>query len=233
MEQQQNILRNIWRADIYATLALGFDFPNRSNLETMRAVARDTLGTVFTSAELGILLEKLTREFCSYEELEPVYHRLFSTQMLCLPFEASYHLVERGAVLADITGFYQAFAQKPVAGQGPPDAIKMELGFMSVLCLKEAQAEQESLHQERLITSDAERKFLEDHLGRWTQAFSDRLLLVATHDFYQLIANLLKEWLKLECERFKITPDLLRYPQPHETERSVACCGQTAMGRPV
>ncbi len=83
------------------------------------------------------------------------------------------HEFRQSQEMADIAGFYQAFGFK-VGGvlRERPDHLAVELEFMYILALKEAYAA--SLGQEELveICLEAQRKFIQDHLGRWIGLFS-------------------------------------------------------------
>ncbi len=86
------------------------------------------------------------------------------------------HEFRQSQELADIAGFYQAFGFK-VGGElrERPDHLAVELEFMYILALKEAYAA--SIGQQELveICTEAQRKFILDHLGRWIGPFSKAL----------------------------------------------------------
>jgi len=56
-----------------------------------------------------------------------------------------------------------------------PDYLATELEFMYLLALKEAWAIQQNQPEWTEITTQAQRRFLEDHLGRWLPLFAASL----------------------------------------------------------
>lgn len=89
--------------------------------------------------------------------------------------ESSYDenaLAGRGPLIADIAGFYEAFAYHP--GQAPaevPDHLSVELGFLSYLAVKIAFALYEAQTEEALVARKAYERFLKDHVGYWAEPF--------------------------------------------------------------
>jgi hypothetical protein len=85
--------------------------------------------------------------------------------------------------LADLAAFYRAFGLEVTEDAGERhDHICLELEFMCVLAAKEAYAHEHQLDADQLAQCrDAQKKFLREHLGRWTPAFARRLA-AATND---------------------------------------------------
>lgn len=201
----------LWRADIYRLLALILDRPSDGSRETVQELAaeiladdhiqKDNHGLNTWLAELVAQLATLTLDEWSAE-----YHRLFVNEVFVPPSEGSYGLVERGAILGDVSGFYKAFCMQVSDEVGPPDQMKIEMMFLCLLALKEANAIQQQLVDKLEITRDAEKKFLDDHVGRWLPQFSERLWNCAHHPFYRAASRLMMAWLAAECELWKITP---------------------------
>ena len=101
----------------------------------------------------------------------------------------------RGPLLADVAGFYRAFAFEAPAGQ-TMDHAACELGFMGWLAMKEAFARHEGDEEHRSITEDARHRFVKDHLGRWMLAFLERMAQVAEGTHYEAVATLSSRTLK-------------------------------------
>lgn len=206
MNTQQKIRSELWRADIYRLLALGLDTPSQKNclhLEGLLADLNSIEDVDFFLEDIRQLYETLKEE---KEELIQEYHRLFVTKSECPVSEGSYHLAERGPILGDVTAFYKAFRIQFHSESGPPDSIKMELGFMHYLALKKIYALEHKLREAFQTTEDAEKKFLSDHLGRWALPFAKRLKETTQRLFYKVLSSLLQSWIKEECSRFQITP---------------------------
>jgi TorA maturation chaperone TorD len=144
------------------------------------------------------------------EALPERYVALFDRQVACPPYEGAYGLPQmsgKAMQLADIAGFYTAFGMT-AAGRQPDadDHIGAELEFIGVLALKEAWALAEGQADNARIARDAQRAFLDEHLGRWGEAFAARVLDTAAHGLYASAARLLRAWLGEECALLSIAP---------------------------
>ena len=134
--------------------------------------------------------------------------------------------------LADLGAFYAAFGLEmaPDAAERQ-DHISIELEFMSVLAAKEAYALEHQLDDEQAaICREAQKKFLREHLGRWTPAFTRRLARMADDTALGALANFMREFITEDCARFQVTPgseDLLLRPIDEASESLCASCGIT------
>jgi DMSO reductase family type II enzyme chaperone len=132
--------------------------------------------------------------------------------------------------LADLAAFYRAFGLE-VAGDADErhDHICLEMEFMCVLAAKEAYALEHQLDPEELgICRDAQKRFLREHLGRWTPAFARRLARMAGEGPLGALANLTRTFIETECVRLGIAPgseDLLLRPVDEATESQCTSCG--------
>jgi TorA maturation chaperone TorD len=161
--------------------------------------------TIASRVELRALAEELPEEFrelarelfaMPLDEWETEFHRVLGPGALpaC---ESSYDdnaLAGRGPLLAEIAGFYEAFAYQPeMETPETPDHLAVELGFLSYLALKVAYALHEEKPQERQIAEDAYWHFLEVHplfwLGRWHEGIAQTGSV-----FYSAAANWLAAW---------------------------------------
>lgn len=132
--------------------------------------------------------------------------------------------------LADLAAFYRAFGLEIAEDAGERhDHISLELEFMCVLAAKEAYAVQEELSTEALNQCrDAQKKFLREHLGRWTPAFSRRLIGTAQDPVLRSLAESTRGFVEAECLRFGIAPgseDLLLRPVDEQAESMCGSCG--------
>ncbi len=133
--------------------------------------------------------------------------------------------------LADLAAFYRAFGlELGEDADERPDHICVELEFMCVLTAKEAYALAEQLAPEQLqVCRDAQRKFLREHLGRWTPAFTRRLAQTVEGPLAAL-AHLTRAFIEVECARLGFAPgseDLLLRPVDEASESLCASCGRT------
>jgi DMSO reductase family type II enzyme chaperone len=132
--------------------------------------------------------------------------------------------------LADLGAFYAAFGLEmtPDAAQRQ-DYISIELEFMSVLAAKEAYALEHQLDDEQAaVCHEAQKKFLREHLGRWTPAFTRRLARMAGDTALGALAGFTREFITEDCARFKVIPgseDLLLRSTDESSESLCASCG--------
>ena len=132
--------------------------------------------------------------------------------------------------LSDLGAFFAAFGLEvtPDAAERI-DHISIELEFMSVLAAKEAHAIEHQFDEDTIgVFRDAQKKFLREHLGRWSLAFARRLARMADGTALATVARLLGEFIKLECARFNVPPgseDLLLRPVDDSAERLCDSCG--------
>jgi DMSO reductase family type II enzyme chaperone len=134
--------------------------------------------------------------------------------------------------LADLAAFYRAFGLE-LAGDATErhDHICLELEFMSVLAAKEAYALEHQLDADQLaLCREAEKKFLREHLGRWTPAFTRRLAKMVGDGALGALADFTREFVASDCARFGVPPgseDLLLRPVDAAAESICASCGLT------
>ncbi|MBI5396299.1 MAG: molecular chaperone TorD family protein [Verrucomicrobia bacterium] len=126
----------------------------------------------------------------------------------CPPHEIEYGELRADALfqphrLADIAAFYRAFGLE-VADDAAErvDHIAMECEFYAVLCAKEAHAQESPDHL--AICRDAQKKFLREHLARWTPAFSRRLARLTNDPLLQALADFLNACVTAECAHFGV-----------------------------
>jgi putative dimethyl sulfoxide reductase chaperone len=223
IEQAHNTNNSLLRADIYRLLSLCLDFPKEENLLTIKEILEVALESELTDVRMKPLLESLN-SFVSLDYLsglEGEYFRIFTSGSDCPESEGSYYPVDRGSVLGDVCAFYDAFGLKTISKQGTPDSMKMELAFMSYMALKEAYTIENSETENFEIVMDAQKKFLQDHLGRWGFIFSFKLQESTFTEYYKTIAMLLEFFLDLQIKHFGVNPHRVDgYMNPKEDNDS-------------
>ncbi|MCX7960644.1 MAG: molecular chaperone TorD family protein [Burkholderiales bacterium] len=143
------------------------------------------------------------------------YARLFLGGARCPMRETAYgdgrRLGGRSAELADIGGFYAAFGFAIAdADRQPPDHLCTQLEFSSLLLVKIAWGVRDGWTERGRIAEAALRRFLEDHLGRWTRAFCDEVGLAAARSPYRESTALLDGALAAAMRRLQVAPTPLR-----------------------
>ena len=132
--------------------------------------------------------------------------------------------------LADLAAFYRAFglAVTPDATERQ-DHLCVELEFMAVLAAKEAYALKNRLDEEASqVCRQTQRKFLREHLARWTPAFARRLGRLVGEGALGRLAALTREFIESECQHFGLasgSEDLLLRPVDQAAESLCTSCG--------
>ncbi len=131
--------------------------------------------------------------------------------------------------LADLAAFYRAFGLEVAEDADErQDHICMELEFMCVLAAKEAYALEHQLDGEVLsLGRAAQKRFLREHLGRWTPAFARRLARMVGDTPLGALAGFTRAFVEAECERHGLQPgseDLLLRPVDEAAESLCASC---------
>ena len=120
------------------------------------------------------------------------FHRLFEGAMACPPNQTAYIRRDKGAILADLRGFYEAFGFAPRRDTGEkPDHILFELEFLAMALVMLAGASRAGDQEKRSVTIDAMRKFSESHLGDWIESFAQQLAGATGLPLYVAVAMLL------------------------------------------
>jgi DMSO reductase family type II enzyme chaperone len=132
--------------------------------------------------------------------------------------------------LADLAAFYRAFGLEVAVDAGERhDHICLELEFLCVLAAKEAYALEHQLGSDQLAQCrDAQKKFLREHLGRWTPAFARRLAAATDEPALRALAEFTRAFIESECVRFGVNPgseELSLRPVDEAADRMCDSCG--------
>lgn len=204
----------LFRGAIYQGVALAFEYPSHALREQLKARWNALLRCSLPWPE-GIRqsLQQATAllETIDGEALEKEHMRLFGPDGRCSLRETSYgdaaRLLGKAANLADISGFYLAFGVHAAPVAAPPeDHISLELEFMSILGLKEAYALTQGWNERLQISREAQRKFVEEHVGTWIDALAEEVRTSDPHPFYAVLSELVRQLVDAEVARLKASP---------------------------
>lgn len=145
----------------------------------------------------------------------------------CSPYETEYsntHVFQRAQQMADIAGFYRAFGLEPSSEGERVDHIAAELEFMHFLSAKEAYAYAQDLGQAE-VCRDAQRKFLQDHLARWTGIFAQAVGQTTGEKFFVEITRLLDEFVTADAATLGARPERMTVPplRPSDEDEQRSC----------
>ena len=112
--------------------------------------------------------------------------------------------------LANLAAFYRAFGVELGTGANERlDHISVELEFMAVLAAQEATARQQPAPEAvegMAVCLEAQRKFLRDHLGRWSPTFTRRLRAMVGDGPLGRLALVALAFIQDECRRAGVQP---------------------------
>ena len=175
----------IRRAQVYRFLADAFLYPAENWSEDLPLVA-----DIVHDFNLGVW--DLELGIFDLPALQAEHRRAFGlTGSLCYETECGLpHEFRQSQEMADIAGFYRAFGFN-IGGKvrERPDHVSAELEFMHILALKEAYAAENGVAEHVEICVEAQRKFLQEHLGQWVGLFAESLKQSATDGPFVALAR--------------------------------------------
>ncbi|MFQ5602728.1 MAG: molecular chaperone [bacterium] len=233
------------RSGFYEALALGFRPPTAETFERLLSEVQNR-----ALAEMVGMLENMTSDSrpigwskavlrlrsCTdaqnLDSLECSYRFYFghTARPKVPPYETEYGtetLFQQPQQLSDISGFFAAFGLT-LNGQEKErvDHISCECEFLAFVTRKEAYAIE--VHDEDMLqqTRQAQKLFLQDHLGRFVPAFTHLLMKENPGSFYALLAELARKFIFQECAQFGVPagPENLRL-RPETMENACFTCG--------
>lgn len=215
VDREQAVHNRLRRAMLFRTAAAGFAYPEDGHLQRVREVfaGLSQTGNSDSGEDLpgAFGLARQAWEHAVDGPASAEYARLFLGQAPCPPHETAYgdgrRFAGRASELADISGFYSAFGLGLSETQPDlPDHVSAELEFYSLLLVKTAYADLRGMEEEREISENAGRLFLESHLGRWAGAFAARLVEEGGAQPFRAHARFFEELVSDECRRCGVTP---------------------------
>jgi TorA maturation chaperone TorD len=139
-------------------------------------------------------------------DLKKKYTRLFYLGGLSVPMYESVYLSPERILKQEpwekvLKTFKENRFAPPKKGNYPEDHIAFELLFMSFLSDFAANYAENEDEANLYAIYQKQKEFLEDHLLKWVDLFSDRVLKIADQDsFYSGIVLLLKNYVKMDYE---------------------------------
>jgi len=228
------------RGALYSALALGFGPPDGEVWDRLAGrTGVVALGWLF--AETGLAGPEMDEVLRILEQTTPsveAHGRIFghTARGPVPPFETEYGadtLFHQPQELSDLSGFLNAFGLRLQASEHERvDHVRCECEFMAFLAMKEAYAVEHGDDAMLGETRKAGRLFLRDHLGRFTAAFTQRLLREDPAGFYGALARILRAFVEAECRRADVDPGDealgLRLAAPEDSAPML--CGSSACG---
>jgi len=203
------------RGAMYRLLSQALVYPT---VEAVRALRETDLPSALALApvlddELPVLVEQLAQRFESKRllTLQKAHRRVFPHVESgdCPSHETAYtgqNIFQETQDLSDLAGFFRAFGLE-LAERERPDHISVELEFMYVLTYKEGYALLHHGGENARLCRIVQRKFMDDHLGRWTPRFAELLSRNAKGGHLGAAAALVRAFLDHELALLRARPE--------------------------
>ena len=213
MDQEHAVRQALARSHLYCLLSPLFLYPEEETLSGLNWVEGEEAVALLRNPDgLKEAFESLRGCLKNSADLQSEFVRIFGHTLGedCSPYETQYggaHIFQQAQDLGDIAGFYRAWGLE-VSDQAKErlDHISIELEFTGFLTHKEAYALASGEKERAEICREAQRKFLNDHLGRWVAVFTKRLEEAAKAGFYHRLALLLERFLAFEVKALGVQP---------------------------
>lgn len=165
------------------------------------------------------------------------YNRLFETNVACPINETGIIRRDKGVILADISGFYNAFGfELSEDASEKADHLTGELEYIAMLLVMLTQTQDE---EELRTTYNALSAFCADHIGDWLPTFCERLMETTDLLFYRQLAELLRDaWSEVTAINRLPIPDgeMMQLPEddgtPYECGMAGDCLAGDCKGAP-
>jgi TorA maturation chaperone TorD len=219
------------RAAVYRLLAQSLAYPSVEAAQTLHEVdlpAAITLAPVLQD-ELPALIEQLGLQVdvADVQSLQDAYRSVFPhvDSGDCPSHETAYtaqNVFQETEDMSDLAGFFRAFGLE-LAEHQRPDHIGVELEFMYALTYKEGYALLHHGGDKARLCRVVQRKFMEDHLGRWAPHFAELLARNADGGYLKAVAALAGTFLRHELALLRARPEVVsarpaaRAPDPDDS----------------
>ena len=203
------------RARMYQLVSLVFERPD-DDFETLVADGTFTTAVQTTAAAIDDSVADAVADLPEESAGEPLartWGSLFGVEagVRISPYELTYlpgPLMTNIRRLADIRGFYEAFGLAIVAGRNDrTDHLCFLTEFLAILCQREAHLREQGDREGVAVVVDAQRSFLEDHLGRWYWRFVDEVCEHDENGFFADVAAGLAALVEADIDRLDLAPE--------------------------
>ncbi len=207
--------RALSRSALYQLLSQALVYPSEEAVAALQEVdlPQAQRAAVRLPARVTPLLAAFAEQLRSADatQLQTEHRRIFThiLSLDCPPCETFYtasHIFQETQELSDIGGFFRAFGLE-MADKERLDHISVELEFMHFLTYKEAYALTHHGPAKARLCRDVQRKFVQDHLGRWATRFAQRLGQKANGGYYGCLASLVEAYLTTEVGLLRTHPE--------------------------
>lgn len=195
-------------------ISLLFDCPNERWFEDVASLGRQVSDKRLKQAARA----------AQKEASEGLFHSTFGPGGPAPGREVSYRgWVQPGFLLSELSSFYNAFSYEPKTHE-VPDHIAVETGFVAYLKLKELYALENDDAEKALVTSDASRTFIDEHVSKYSEKIM-KLLAASGIDYLKVASEALFKRVGPDKDKGK----QIYLPTLEEADEPIFECGAAAM----
>lgn len=211
----------------YALFKNGFAKELRNSISYLLLnYAKEAGGENGKAEEILNNLESLDKEIVELKghplsELQGDFIKIFTHTMSqeCPPYETQFgikadQIFHKCHEMGDIAGFYRAFGldvSDSEVSRERVDHISVEFEFMYFLACKEAYGLENKDAEDKIsIVTDAQKKFVREHIAMWVPLFTKFLEKKAKTGFYKETSQLTRAFVEQEIDYLKIKPRRLK-----------------------
>ena len=259
-EEEKKLITAKVRSRIYHLLSQVFLYPNEGSYALFKngfaEEIRNSISYLLLNypkddgktEEILNNLESLDKEIVKLKdepvsELQRHFVRIFTHTISqeCPQYETQFGIKAEDVFhkcheMGDIAGFYRAFGldvSDSEVSRERVDHISVEFEFMYFLACKEAYGLEKKDDEDKLsIVTDAQKKFVREHIAMWVPLFTKFLEKKAKTGFYKETSQLTRAFVEQEIAYLKIKPRRLKSEEVsiEPPEEELIKCDTTSHG---
>lgn len=225
--KEQRVSLHLARGRVYDILSNAFSYPWNRKFFRPKSLL-EPLDVLLLNEEDWGTAKDIVNRFGKYlprmalKQVQQEYVRVFghAVSQECPPYEMQYGteggIQSQTDVLIQLGGFYETFGFEFPKSRGKErvDHIAVELAFMGYLCFREAYGITNDHDEKKIaIIRQSVKKFLRNHLGRWTPLFSIFTSRKAERGLYKDLVDILSLFIHNECYLLDVKPIKVEEPE--------------------
>ncbi|CAI2718863.1 TorD/DmsD family molecular chaperone [Nitrospina watsonii] len=225
--KEQRVSLHLARGRVYDILSNAFSYPWNRKFFRPKSLLEPLDVLLLNEEDWGTAKDSVNR-FGKYlprmalKQVQQEYIRVFghAVSQECPPYEMQYGteggIQSQTDVLIQLGGFYETFGFEFPKSRGKErvDHIAVELAFMGYLCFREAYGITNDHDEKKIaIIRQSVKKFLRNHLGRWTPLFSIFTSRKAERGLYKDLVDILSLFIHNECYLLDVKPIKVEEPE--------------------
>ncbi len=225
--KEQRISMQLARGRIYDILSNALSYPWNRKFFRPKSLLEPFDVVLLDEEDWGRVTEMI-RRFDKYlpkmalKQVQQEFVHVFghAVSQECPPYEMQYGteggIQSQTDVLIQLGGFYETFGFEFPKSRGKErvDHISVELAFLSYLCFREAYGITNGHDEKKIaVVRSTTKKFLRNHIGRWTPLFCIFTSRKAERGLYKDIIDILSLMVQNECALLDVKPIKVEEPE--------------------